>query len=321
MQNVSELHVNATSQKSMSVIIKVCIVIPLFCVFLCCIAVMLRVFASHRQFLDTSRYVLFACMLVNDALQVLSSVLLFLFVMGRVKFAMVFCFPLLLLSTVTFQNTPLILAAMSLERYVAILYPLQRPAAWRSDRIWIIILSVWLVSCSFTVTEFSIGQRRPAADVFSTPVVCKTVAVNSSPVQMLFRAAVSVLFFAVVAAVILFTYVRILLETRKLRQDKVSVNRAMHTVMLHAFQLLLSILAFTHPITESLIVLHADWQPEDIAFFNYFSFILIPRFLSPLIYGFRDQSLRGYVGKTFLCCSGRVQPSVRLKLQDGPSAS
>ncbi|XP_026229353.1 odorant receptor 131-2-like [Anabas testudineus] len=311
MQNLTDLPVNATLHKSPSVIIKVCVVIPFFCVFLCCIVVMLHIFASHRQFLETSRYILFASMLINDTLQLMFSVLLFLLVMGQVQFALGLCFPLLFISTATFQNTPLILATMSLERYVAIFYPLQRPAAWRSDHIWIIILSLWLISCSFPITEYSIGKRYPEVNAFSAPVICKPAVVNSYPIQTLFRTAVNVLCFAVVAVIILFTYVRILLETRKMRQDKVSVSKAMHTVLLHGFQLLLCMLAFTSPITEALIVLRADWLPEDIAFFNYFCFILIPRFLSPLIYGFRDQSLKSYIGKTFLCCSDKVNFKVQ----------
>ncbi|XP_041851087.1 odorant receptor 129-1 [Melanotaenia boesemani] len=310
MQNLTELPVNATSQRSLSVIIKVCVVIPFFCIFLCCIFVMLYIFASHRQFMDSSRYILFAHMLINDTLQLLSSVMLFLFVMGRVNFAIVYCVPMLLISTATFQNTPLILAAMSLERYVAIFYPLHRPTAWRSDRIWIIVLSLWSISFVFPIIEYLLGRQDPAVDVFSTPVVCKTTAVNSSPIQRLFRAAVNVLFFAVVAVIILFTYVRILLETRKLRQDKVSVNKAMHTVLLHGFQLLLCILAFTHPVTEILITMSSNWLAEDSAFLNYFCFILIPRFLSPLIYGFRDQSLRAHISKTFHSSSKKVRPHV-----------
>ncbi|XP_041796814.1 odorant receptor 129-1 [Chelmon rostratus] len=321
MQNLTEYPDNATSHKNLSVIIKVCVVIPFFCVFLCCVVVMLHIFASHRQFLDTSRYVLFASMLINDTLQLLFSVLLFIFAMGQVKFALVYCIPLLLISTVTFQNTPLILATMSLERYVAIFYPLQRPAAWRSDRIWIIILSLWLISCVFPVTDHAMGGHDPAVDAFSTPVLCKVTVVNSSPIQRLFNAATSILFFVVEAVIILFTYVRILLETRKLRQDRASVSKAMHTVLLHGFQLLLCMLAFTIPITETLIVLHANWLPEDVSFFNYFCFILIPRFLSPLIYGFRDQGLRGYIGKTFLCCSNKVKRCVRGRLQDNSSVS
>ncbi|XP_067364944.1 odorant receptor 131-2-like [Channa argus] len=321
MQNLTELPFNATSPRSLSVIIKVCVVIPFFCIFLCCIAVMLHIFASHSQFLDTSRYILFASMLINDTLQLLFSVLLFLLVTAQVKFALVYCFPLLFISTATFQNTPLILATMSLERYVAIIYPLQCPLAWSSDRIWIIILSLWVLSCTFPIVEYSIGQQNPSVNIFSTSVVCKPAIVNSSPKQTLFKAVVNILCFAVVGVIILITYVRILLETRKLRQNRTSVSKAMHTVLLHGFQLLLCMLAFTIPITERLTVLRANWLPEDISYFNFFWFILIPRFLSPLIYGLRDQSLRSYIWKTLLCCSNRVKPSIRSLMQNNVFAS
>ncbi|XP_030296419.1 odorant receptor 131-2-like [Sparus aurata] len=299
MQNLTELSGNVSSNNSLSVIIRVCVVIPFFCVFLCFIAVMLHIFASHRQFMDTSCYILFAYMLINDTLQILSSVLLLLFAIGGVKFALVYCIPLLVISTATFQNTPLILATMSLERYVAIFYPLQRPVAWRSDRIWIIILSLCLISFIFPIIDHTIMEHDPAVDILSTPVLCHVKLVNSSQIQTLFKAATSILAFAVVAVIILFTYVKILLETRKLRQDTASVSKAMHTVLLHGFQLLLCMLAFTIPITERVIVLHSNWRPEDISYFNFFCFILIPRFLSPVIYGFRDQSLRSYIRKHF----------------------
>ncbi|XP_076002367.1 odorant receptor 131-2-like [Genypterus blacodes] len=310
MQNLTEFSANATSTNSLSVIIKVCVVIPFFCVFLFCIGVMLHTFASHRQFLESSRYILFACMLVNDTLQLLCSVLLFLFSIGSVKFAIVFCAPLLFVSVTTFQNTPLILATMSLERYFAIFYPLQPPAAWQSERIWIIILIVWLISCIFPLIDFSMGKRDAAVNVLTTPVICKDRTLNSSQTQMLFKAFRNILFFAVVAIIILFTYMRIVLETRKLRQDRASVSKAMHTVLLHGFQLLLCMMAFTHPIAESLILLNANWLPEDISFFNYFCFILVPRFLSPLIYGLRDKSLRGYFRQTVFSCSNKQQVDV-----------
>ncbi|XP_029027557.2 odorant receptor 131-2-like [Betta splendens] len=316
MQKATNASINATSNKSLSVIIKVCVVVPLFCIFFFCIVVMLHIFASHRQFLETSRYILFASMIINDTLQVMFSVLLFLLDVAQVKVALGLCFPLLFISTATFRNTPFILATMSLERYVAIFYPLQRPAAWCSDRIWIIILVLWLLSCMFPMTEYSIGQRDPALNTFFTPVFCRIASVNPSPIQALFRTAVNVLCFAVVAVIIILTYVRILLETWKMRQDKVSVSKATHTVLLHGFQLLLCMLAFTMPITEVLIVLRADWPPEHIAFFNYFCFILIPRFLSPLIYGFRDQSFKSYIGKSFICYPNKVESSVRGQMKD-----
>ncbi|XP_029027563.1 odorant receptor 131-2-like [Betta splendens] len=316
MQNVTNVSVNGTSNKSLSVIIRVCVVVPLFCIFFFCIVVMLHIFASHRQFLDTSRYILFVSMMINDTLQVMFSVLLFLLVMAQVRFALGLCFPLLFISTATFKNTPFILATMSLERYVAIFYPMQRPAAWCSDRIWIIILVLWLLSCMFPIIEYSIGQRDPAVNTFFTPVLCQSTTVNSSPIQALFRTAVNVLSFSIVAIIIILTYVRILLETQKMKQEKRTVSKATHTVLLHGFQLLLCMLAFTMPITETLIVIMVDWLPEYIAFFNYFCFALMPRFLSPLIYGFRDQSLRTYIGKTFIFCPHKIESSDRGQLKE-----
>ncbi|XP_066497609.1 odorant receptor 131-2-like [Hoplias malabaricus] len=308
MPNLTEFQGNVTSSKNVSIIVKVCVVIPFFCIFLYCILLMLHTFASHRQFFDSSRYILFAYMLVNDTLQLLTSVLLFLFVMGSVNFAIVFCAPLLFLSTATFQNSPLILAAMSLERYVAIFYPLRRPFSWRPDRIWMIILILWLISCVLPTVDFILMQLKADVDVLSTPVLCKPASLNSSPIQTLFKVAMNGLFFAVVAVVILFTYIRILLETHKMRQDCASVSKALHTVVLHGFQLLLSMMAFTFPITESLIVLHVSWLQENISFFNYFCFVLLPRFLSPLIYGLRDESLKTHMKRARPCCKAQIDP-------------
>ncbi|XP_018614289.1 odorant receptor 129-1 [Scleropages formosus] len=302
MQNETVLG-NTTSNRSLMVIMKICFVSPFFGVFLYCIVVMLHTFILHRQFWDSSRYILFVYMLINDTLQLLSSVLLFLFVMADLHISFACCAPLLFLSTATFQNTPLILATMSLERYVAIFYPLQQPAAWHADHIWVIILSLWLISCIIPTVDFSLGGLRISIDVLLTPVLCKTQALNSSPVQMLFKVILNGLFFTLVAIIILFTYIRILLETRKMRQDRASVSKALHTVLLHGLQLLLCMMSLTHPITEGLIIQHMGWLQDNISFFNYFCFVLLPRFLSPLIYGLRDDMLRKKIRGAIFCCS------------------
>lgn len=314
MQNLTKFPGNASSSNSTSIILKVCVVIPLFSVFLYCILLMLHTFASHRQFFDSSRYILFAYMLVNDTFQLLSSVLLFLFVMGNVKFAIIYCAPLLFVSVATFQNGPLILAAMSLERYVAIFYPLRRPISWRPERIWVIALSLWIISCVPPTVDFILMRPNVNGNVFTTPVACKTTVLNGLPIQTLFKVTVNTFFFAVVAVIILFTYIRILLETQKMRQDRASVTKALHTVVLHGFQLLLSMMVFTFPITENMIVLNISWMQEHIQFFNYFCFVLLPRFLSPLIYGLRDESLRSHMKKAIPCCRASIEPHKAVKI-------
>ncbi|XP_030236764.1 odorant receptor 131-2-like [Gadus morhua] len=312
MQNVTGLSGNSTSPTNLHVIIKVCLVVPFFSIFLFCIVLMLYIFASNRHFMDSTRYILFAFMLVNDTLVMLSSVLLFLLAIGQSRFPIVFCAPLLFFSTASFLNTPLILATMSLERYVAIMYPLQCPPLWRSDRIWIILLCLWLISCVLPTVDFSIAGARPGVDVLSTPIYCNPEVLNS-PVQILFKVSLNGLFFGTMAVIILYTYIKILLETKTMRQDRASVNKAMHTVLLHGFQLLLCLLAFTNPITEMLLLLNDYWLPSDIYFLTFFCFCLIPRFLSPLIYGWRDKSLRDHMRKVTFCCSYTLRTRGMLK--------
>ncbi|XP_063060725.1 odorant receptor 129-1 [Engraulis encrasicolus] len=323
MQNLTDISFNSSSNNNSSgiggvitasdqkvaVIVKVCVVLPVFGVFLYFIVLMLHTFASHRHFLESTRYVLFTYMLANDTLQLLTSVLLFLLVMAQVNFALVFCAPLLFFSTATFLNTPLILAVMSLERYVAIFYPLQRPAAWRPDRIWLLVLAIWLLSCVQPAADFVVSLMKPPSvgdgpvDLLTTPVQCKSAELHRVPTLTFFKVVLNGLFFVAVAVVILFTYVRILLGTRSImRQERGSVTKALHTVLLHGLQLLLSSCAFTIPFTEHLIVLHVGWSREHMSFLNYVSFVVVPRVLSPVIYGLRDESLRKHMRRSPLCC-------------------
>lgn len=308
MQNETVILGNTIMNKGLSTTLKICSIIPFLSIFFYYIVVMLHTFASNQQFWDSSRYILFVYMLINDTLQLSLSVILFFIVFSGLQIPFASCIPLLFLSTATFQNTPFILAAMSLERYVAIFYPLQQPAAWQADRIWVMMLALWLTSCILPTVDFSLGQPQPD---LSRMVMCRAVILNSSPIQTLFKVVLNRVFFALVGIIILFTYVRILFESRRMRQDRGSVTKAMHTVLLHGFQLLLCMVSFTQPVTESLIVGQVSWLRDHIPFFNFFCFILLPRFLSPLIYGLRDNILRQHIKGAVFCCSAAVHPMTR----------
>ncbi|MBN3309561.1 O2AJ1 protein, partial [Amia calva] len=309
MNNSTTLPANTTSTaSSVSVVLRICVVTPLFGIFLCFIILMLYTMASHRQFWDNSRYILFAYMLINDTLQLLFTVLLFLFTMTGVRMAFVFCGSLLFISSATYQNTPFILATMSLERYIAICYPLRHQEICRVDRTWVVILALWLTSCIIPTINFALVGYY-SIDVYSTPVTCVTKLLNSSHIQTLFKVTVNALFLALVATVILSTYIRILLKAKRMRSDKAPVNKALHTVILHGVQLLLCMMSYTYPVTEGLIVVQVGWLREHISFFNYFCFILLPRFLSPLIYGLRDENLRVHMKGSIRCCSTKINPN------------
>ncbi|XP_057685088.1 odorant receptor 131-2-like [Corythoichthys intestinalis] len=294
-----ELRVNVTWSIKQAKGIMLATVLLLFSVFMFCVGILLHALAKLSNSLDTPRYLLFKCMLVNDSIQLVSSVLLFMLATFDVHFALFYCVPMIIITTASFLNSPLILATMSIERFVSIFYPLRRPAAWRSDRIWVIILAMWLLSYMSPVLENVIGDPY-TLPVWSEPVRCNRHLVNSTPAQAVVRIIANVLVFSLMAVLIIWTYIGIMVQTRKLRRTGDSGGRAQRTVLIHAAQLLLCGLAFTIPITETLIRQNFDVQAQRLLiFFNYVCFVIFPRAFSPLIYGFRDQTLRGQIAKDF----------------------
>ncbi|XP_057695326.1 odorant receptor 131-2-like [Corythoichthys intestinalis] len=270
MSSSPELRANVTWSLNQARAIMIATVLPLFCVFLLCVGLMLCAIAKLPHTLDTPRYLLFTCMLVNDT-------------------------------------------TMSLERFVAIFYPLRRPAAWRSDRIWVIILAMWLLSCMGPVLDNIIWDRQTLS-VGSEPVLCKSPQVSATPAQALLRIIVNVTVFSLMTVVIIWTYIGIMVQTRKLRRAGESADRGKRTVLIHSAQLLLCGLAFTIPLTETLIKRDSYQSQYTVIFFNYYCFVIFPRALSPLIYGFRDQTLRKQMAKAFGDCASTEKPTVHTNL-------
>ncbi|XP_057695327.1 odorant receptor 131-2-like [Corythoichthys intestinalis] len=298
-----ELRANVTWSYKQAKGVMIATVLLLFCVFMLCVGILLHALAKLSNSLDTPRYLLFKCMLVNDSIQMMSSVLLFMLATFDVNFALFYCVPMIIISTASFLNSPLILATMSVERFVAIFYPLRRPAAWRSDRIWVIILAMWLLSYMSPVLENAIGDPR-TLPVWSEPVRCNRHLVNITPAQAMIRIMANGLVFSLMAVLIIWTYICIMVQTRKLRRTGDSGGRAQRTVLIHAAQLLLCGLAFTIPISETLITQNYDIQSQRLlSFFNYLCLVIFPRAFSPLIYGFRDQTLRRQIAKAFRACA------------------
>ncbi|MBN3311211.1 OR4K2 protein, partial [Amia calva] len=316
---------------SLSVLnVKMVIVQILVGVFLYVDSLQIFTFFKAEAFRTNTRYILFAHTLVVVCMVLMLTDLVLLwtyfYVLVPVALGICLCLIMRILTYATpltltamclehyvaiclpLSNTPFILATMSLERYIAICYPLRHKEICRVDRTWVVILALWLTSCIIPTINFALVGSY-SIDVYSTPVTCMTKLLNSSHIQKLFKVSVNALFLALVATVILSTYVRILLKAKRMRSDKAPVNKALHTVILHGVQLLLCMMSYTYPVTEGLIVVQVGWLREHISFFNYFCFILLPRFLSPLIYGLRDENLRVHMKGSIQCCSTKINPN------------
>ncbi|KAJ1120384.1 hypothetical protein NDU88_008554 [Pleurodeles waltl] len=139
---------------------------------------------------------------------------------------------------------------------------------------WVTLITItafgFLPSFIDTVILFSVVK----VSYFSTSVVCRLEAFLITPEQSTLLSAKHGFTFTIVALIILYTYIRIMLEAKKISGDRTSSSKASRTVALHAVQLLLCMTSFTYPVTEALVKdqLHRSFVFRDTHHTPYDSF-------------------------------------------------
>ncbi|KAJ1120372.1 hypothetical protein NDU88_008542 [Pleurodeles waltl] len=270
-------------------------------IFLFFVVLMLSAFFSTVHLREQTRYILFMYLLLNDAAYLLASGILFLFAMIIYRIPLSACYVLVAISATSFINSPNSLAAMSLERYVAICYPLQHSEICRVERSWVAIIAISAIGFLPVFIDIIIMFFVAKVSYFTTSLVCSQEIFLITPEQSALLSAKHGFTFSVVALIIVYTYIRIMLEAKKNSGDRTSSSKASRTVALHAIQLLLCMTSFTYPMTETLV----KDQVVYVRVFNMYMFMLLPRFLSPLFFGFRDKTFRTHVRKFCPCITHR----------------
>ncbi|KAL4597365.1 olfactory receptor 11A1-like [Arapaima gigas] len=289
-------------------ILKVSLVAATYSIFIYLNCVMLVAVRSKAAFRETSRYILFAHMLFNDILHLVTSMVLYILSFFYLEIIQVFCTLLTLISANTFINEPLNLAVMSLERYVAVCFPLRHGELSTPQKTFYALVVIWVLGSSSILTDIlTVAIVQPS--LFLLSGLCTREQLIRKSWQRDKEVAFSVLYFTLVAGVLLFTYVSITLEARSASTDRTSAQKAMRTVMLHAFQLCLSLMSFLYNLFQVLL----SSLPLDVfvqlRFVTYVVVLLLPRCLSPLIYGLRDQSFRPVFMYHFTCGTRIVKPA------------
>ncbi|KAL4597499.1 olfactory receptor 11A1-like [Arapaima gigas] len=289
-------------------ILKVSLVAATYSIFIYLNCVMLVAVRSKAAFRETSRYILFAHMLFNDILHLVTSMVLYLFSFFYVEIIQALCSFLTLISTTTFINEPLNLAVMSLERYVAVCFPLRHGELSTPQKTFYALVVIWVLGSSSILTDIlTVTVVEPS--LFLLSGLCTREQLIRKSWQRDMEVAFSVLYFTLVAVVLLFTYVSITREARSASTDRTSAQKAMRTVMLHAVQLCLSLMTFLYSLFEVLLSSLPLAVFVQLRFVNYVVVLLLPRCLSPLIYGLRDQSFRPVFMYHFTCGTRSVKPA------------
>uniref|UniRef100_A0A8C5LRY8 G-protein coupled receptors family 1 profile domain-containing protein n=1 Tax=Leptobrachium leishanense TaxID=445787 RepID=A0A8C5LRY8_9ANUR len=244
---------------------------------------------------EQPRYILFAHMLINDALYLSLSLFLLMASLFLLYIPVPICYIIVTLTSSTFKITPYNLAVMALERYAAICFPLRHAILCTPQRSNVAIAVMWTIGLIPNVADLVVLGISADRKFISLRVMCTREAVMVNAIQSSIRSYTLISSLATVAVIILFTYVKVMLVARKISSGSSSAFKAGRTVMLHAFQLLLCMVSFTSAFTES-------YFREYLLFLLFGNFIILtclPRFLSPLIYGLRDEVLKQGVRRLF----------------------
>ncbi|XP_048086130.1 odorant receptor 131-2-like [Alosa alosa] len=261
--------------------------------------VMMVTLRSKAVFRETARYILFGHMLLSDTLHLCVGLVLYLMGAFYVTLVRAACAFLVLLSATTFTVAPLNLAVMSLERYVAVCFPLRHCQMATPARTRLAIHLVWAAGCANVLTDVCfLFLSEPA--FYLAPAICTIEQLLLWPWQGTKAVVLNVLLFLTTALLLLYTYVAILVEARSASSDKASAHKALRTVLLHALQLGLSLMSFLYVLLESLASRLPFTVYQQLRFLNFLLVLILPRCLSSLVYGLRDEAFKPLFKQHFL---------------------
>ncbi|XP_042338432.1 odorant receptor 131-2-like [Plectropomus leopardus] len=262
---------------------------PLFCVYF---SPILQIFYINP------RYVLFIHLVFNDTIQVTVTIMLFVISYVLYKINVSVCCILVLISLFTTENTRLNLACMAVECYIAICLPLRHVQICTVKKTLKLIGLIWATSMLMALPDLFITLATEPLDFFGSKVFCTEQSVFPNPFIIKKRTIIYSVFLVLVWITIFYTYFRILFTAKAASKD---AKKARNTILIHGLQLLLSMASYVEPVLKEALL---KWFPKNItdSLFACYVFVqVLPRSISPVIYGVRDKTFRKYLKGYVLC--------------------
>ncbi|XP_028285295.1 odorant receptor 131-2-like [Parambassis ranga] len=259
---------------------------------------LIHTFRKHQIFYMNPRYILFIHLVVNDMIQVTLTIILFVISYTIYTLNVSICCILILIALLTTENTPLNLACMAVECYIAICVPLRHVQICTVRRTLMLIGLIWTTSMLSVLPDLFITLATEPLGFFHTEVFCLRQTVFPNPLIVKKRDVTYSVFLVIVWFTIFYTYFRIMFTAKTASRD---AKKARNTILLHGFQLLLCMATYAAP---QLLTIVQQWFPKnytDSLFAYYIVVQVLPRSISPIIYGVRDNTFRKYLKGHLLC--------------------
>ncbi|XP_051250714.1 odorant receptor 131-2-like [Dicentrarchus labrax] len=286
------------------------------CVFLFINGTMLFTLRSKSVFRETSRYILLYNLLFSDTVLLALSQFLYTLAASKIMLSYPVCGVFTMLSILTDEISPLTLVVMCLERYVAVCYPLRHGSIVTIRNTAVAIIVVWTFSSLNVLIRVVLLLDFPFSDLESLQMtdVCSDIAMFLSPMSDSYDKAYTGFVFLSAGVAVISSYIGVVIAARSASTDKASALKARNTLLLHLVQLGLTLLSTLH--ASIVVSLSKTLQRLIIvrikSFFYVFIYIL-PRCLSSLIYGLRDQTIRPVL-MYHLCCRLKLSRAVKAEV-------
>uniref|UniRef100_A0A3Q3GRP7 Olfactory receptor 51B2-like n=1 Tax=Kryptolebias marmoratus TaxID=37003 RepID=A0A3Q3GRP7_KRYMA len=258
---------------------------------------LIHTFRKHQVFYVNPRYILFIHLVVNDMIQLTTTVSLFVISYVFYKINVSVCCLIVTVAVFTTLNTPINLAVMAMECYIAVCFPLRHAELCTVRRTYILIVCIWVLSAVSLMPDlFLILASEPAWLFFST-VFCDRDTMFRHPVSIKKRDISYIVYLTGVWLTLLFAYIKIFFVAQAANSADGNAKKARNTILLHGFQLLLCMLTYIAPMLRNSLVY---WFPKHyihVLFVWYIIIQVLPRFISPIVYGLRDKIFKQHLRK------------------------
>ncbi|XP_016352199.1 olfactory receptor 8J3-like [Sinocyclocheilus anshuiensis] len=259
---------------------------------------LVHTFIKHEIFNGNPRYILFIHMVLNDMIQLMIAVVLHILSYTVFTLNVSFCCVLLMSVIFTTLNTPLNLATMAIERYIAICNPLRHAQICTVRKTYILISLIWVLSAIQVLPDLFILLATKPLTFFYSNIPCIRDYVFDNPYIVEKRNVVYIIYLTFVWLTIVYTYLKIMFVAKATNSD---ARKARSTIILHGIQLLMCMLTFVGPFLDRLLAEMFPLFIIDTRFSSYLVIQIMPRFISPIVYGMRDQMFCKYLKRYLLC--------------------